>query len=252
MKRVTSKCVALHNKQKSIVDIKLFLKMGMDILNSLDTAPNYIGLMGKGYPSKIVSFSRGIKSLEKNNYEGIEAINLFHVLPNSDSPAYDWLFMLGLNILNETRIFFAGNDEIIDDISMEEIVKKLAGFAEFEYGYVFNRRYDEGPEFYVAGAIYGDLSDEESEQITKWLKDSYVKKSYSFGKLRDIYSCNLLSQAHLDFELEKNYKLADFISKTSNTTLSKANSSLFEWRIPGSEIAQIKEDLLKYDILIIK
>lgn len=252
MDRVLSRCIALHNKQKNVIDIKLFLKMGVDILESLDAPPNYIGLMGKGYPNKIVSFSAGIKSLERNKYDGIEAINLFYTPPSSNAPAYDWLFLIGLNMLEETRILFAGNESRLDDVVMEGIVKRLVDFTEFEYGYIFNRRYDEGPEFYVAGAIYGDLSDEECDQITAWLKDSYVKKSYALGKIRGVYNYNLLSRAHLNFELENNYTLADFISEKTKTILKKMNPFLFVWQIPENEIERVTKDLLEYEIIITK
>jgi len=250
MDRINSKCLALYKKESATVDIKLFSELCTDIMCELKISPTHIGLTGIGYPKKIVSYTTGIKKLETKNYLGVESINIFYLASTSDAPAYDWLFLMGLNLRDGVEFFLGGDESIVSNSLVKKIFIDLEKNISFDYGYAFSMKYSKGPEFYVAGVSFGDLSDEESKSISKWLKDSYSKKSYFDGRLRDVYEINILTQKHMSYPLKDKLTLKDFIVQLSGTKLEQINPTLFIWAIPKDKIVEIKQKLLEYEILI--
>jgi hypothetical protein len=252
MKRLECKFISLYKKQEVNINLKSYINCCLEIFKKLNIFPSHIGITGKGYHKKIVKYYNGIKKLESNNYESVESINIFSIPQYSNAPSYEWSFLIGINLREGAEFFLGGNDADIGHLTLTEILIDIFKLVNFDYGFGSKMNYSKGPEYFVAGVQYGDLTNLEMEDASKWLKDSLNEKSFSNGRLRNIYEINFITQNHLKYELSSGFTLSEFILSQKQTKLKNVYSGLYEWIIPNREVIRIRNLLLESEILITK
>lgn len=217
---------------------------------------------GKG--DKNITFSRGKKALEKENYERIRTDGLsILALPSDDqvgTEAFDFKAMISMGKseaeLKENTIVFSWGDRLLPwqkDIFLK-LVKDLSAFFEHSYGYVFQRSFKMGPIFYPFGVITGFSFKQkfpEEDQITAWSNIGTLKHSkYKPHFIRDVYRLNFLSPQHLDGPVAGG-TLRDWIKASPERgTLEPVVGDLWCWEVEEENIPKVREDLKPHNILI--
>jgi hypothetical protein len=214
MRTLDSNNLVLYLKQNNdLHDIQKLLNWGIEIMNSYNFTPNYIGISGGNYPDNLVKIKTGITKLTKNNFQDVTSFELY--FSETDSPSYDWELCFILKIKDSVEIYIGGNNELI---SLASIIQRLDEFLsqfsyESIYGYFFSRPYNLGPEFYPFGVGYGDISDEELSKCTLWRNDLYGNIQFFNGKIRELYTLNILHENHLNFKMNNGKLFIEFIKK---------------------------------------
>ncbi|WP_431212103.1 hypothetical protein ACQ86N_41155 [Puia sp. P3] len=229
----------------------------LDIGRILNVNFNFIAINGKGYPRKIVPYEKGENLLSKKDYAGVDGISLVASPVDSNEPAYDW-FVYVHYLVNEfgRELIFCVDDNVIQFNSegFKNLIIELSLFGDFDYGISYRREYANGPEIYSRGGIKesidNPLSKAEKDAITKWLHDSYNRKSFKEGILRDVYPYNLLSSGYLN-KFINSLTLRQWIVENEGHGKLYPLSERFElWEVPYDSLMQIRQELNMRGILL--
>lgn len=232
---------------------QLFQKYGL--------VPNRIGLsyFEKKSSPKSITFKVGKKRLYEQKFEDIKAIDILAMPPDYGTECFDFLFgsWFHLDKKEQENSFIIVMDAAIipmDQVIITEIIQRFSTFLKPRYGYVFKRRFLQGPGFYHIGML-GDndpkypLTKKERQFIDQWGKHIDYGP-YKAGDLRDIYPCNILSQAHMN-HIVGGMSFSDWISKKSyRGKVIPIQENLWAWWVEEENIPVLQEELAETGFLI--
>ncbi len=122
------------------------------------------------------------------------------------------------------------------------------------YGISFALTYEYAPRSFVFGNnLYGSINDKPykatHEQIcsrSEMFQQVYLNRgspSILQDHIRDIYEVNFLSQGHLDFMIN-GVTFRELVEKRKAGKLTQLNDITWRWDIPGSDMENIRADLI--------
>jgi hypothetical protein len=249
-------CLALHEITHIPTSAKGWIQIIIDYFNKYGLTPTRMSLSGEYYNSKnTVSFKYGLRALEKHNYEGLTGLSMYALPPNHDIDMFDGIFIAEINF-DKTYgdyIAFCFDNNIVpfDKSFFQELTVKINSFFKPLYGYIYQRKFSEGPNHYPFGVIGGSevIEDTEEKKIGEWGR-VYSSKRYRTGLLRDIYPYNILTSAHLE-QVINGETLEQWIKKnSSHGTLEKITDDHWLWSLTPEQIPAVQEALYPSGILL--
>jgi len=257
-----SNSIALHYFDEKTVDPKGCFYFIEEWIQKNGLLPTKMG--GKG--DKSITFSRGKKTLEKTNFEGVQEQGIWiAALPPEEKIVTECFDFLMAGDLDYARGFkknscvLCWDDKLIpwDTSYIKDLVKDLHQFCNPKYGYAFQREFKKGPGFYPGGVISGlDHSDEtkkERQEITNWGITGLADESdpdYQPHMIRDVYPLNFLSPQHLKAQIGDQALEQWIKSDSTRGSLEELLPNFWCWSVEAAHIESIKEALKPHNILI--
>jgi hypothetical protein len=130
----------------------------------------------------------------------------------------------------------------------------MAGIFGPVYGIGYQRPFAKGPALYAygmsAGLGYSGTDRIEMNRIGAWMRERMAQNRHKNGMLRDIYSLNLLTQTHLDQEVER-HSLHEWIEETQERgQLVDLGNKQWIWRLPDALIDNVRSSLRSAGLII--
>jgi len=249
--------VALHYFEEDTVDPKGLFYFIENWIEVNDLTPTKMG----GQGDKNITFSRGKKSLEKRNFQGIKEQGIWiGALFSEDkirTEGFDFLMVGKINYegdFKERSCVFCWDDQIIpwENYYIKKLVKDLCLFLKPQYGYAFQREFKKGPGTYPWGTEVGKISDQESKEIMYWgnvgLGPTHSK--YQSYMQRDVYPLNFLSPQHLEAIIGSQTLHQWILDDPSRGTLEELLPNFWSWAVDSSNLDKVKTELIPNDLLI--
>lgn len=257
-----SNTIALYDFATTEINLKDWFYYILKLYEYYEYLPVKIGLDGINAPKdiKLKTFKYGMRVLEKFSFNGFHMICIYTV-PQATPDIYPHTGPLSAIIdLHKADkkggLVLCVDDEVepLDREGFENFAQNLFAFVKPQYGIVYQREFEKGPQSYASGVIEGldrqkDL--EERTKITKWAHAyNYSDGSYKTGDLRDIYPLNFLSQPHLDRKVGT-LTLEQWInSSKKHGELKKLADNFWSWWIPAEFIPSVREALSSTGIIL--
>lgn len=245
-----SHVLAFYGIQESLRCLKPVYEAVLNWLQTHDCPPNRLGVHGKGFSGKLVSFRRTDSRLQKLGFRDIEGISIASAPPEYDSQAIDGRMSADMSIRNEYTIL--AMDASIGDIeAMWDIARVVVARLGpcYGIGYTLERR--KGPVFYALGLNYNRSGDkivtcgpeyEEEVRISSWT-DGMDQRVYREGLLRDVYPWNFLTTPHLTRRVA-DVSLRTWIEKDSKRgRLSPFEGETSLWSVDEAAIPVLRSEL---------
>ncbi|MBI1918882.1 MAG: hypothetical protein HYS12_29685 [Planctomycetes bacterium] len=125
------------------------------------------------------------------------------------------------------------------------------GFVDPHYGFAYFHPTRRGPDFFAVGILaqsdgYEMVDDVYGTAVAKWFAELSEGRRHFRGWFRDVFPANLLSEAHVNVQLQNGQTLRD----AGLGRLTPLESGLWLWELLGSEMAAAREALAKAGVLI--
>ena len=241
---LTANSLALHDFAKSNPDLKVWVGYVVDLFRQYGLEPTRMGISSPSVKStKMNSFKREIKKLGALDDKAITGITLQATLNGSDDSQNDDIFTAIFDVGQQQDIttFTLVLDKEIVPYNVDTWTKITRDFSLFfkpRYGYLFQRDYKKGPEWYPFGTSCNlKWDDPEISAINCWSL-AYRRKNgqYRSGDMRDIYPLNVLSEAHNERIVEEK-SLFDWINEEpSRGKLTLLANNLWVWWVEEKNV----------------
>ncbi|NCP62835.1 MAG: hypothetical protein GW748_06630 [Alphaproteobacteria bacterium] len=254
-----SNALALHYFEEETVDAKSLFCFIEDWISKQGLTPTKMG--GKG--NKSITFSRGKKALEKENFKGIQEQGIWIIaLPPENkvgTETFDFLMAGAMDCedsFKENTCKLCWDEQIIpwENAYIKNLAKDLYQFCKPKYGYAFQREFEKGPIYYSGGIIAGvDYSQKkERQEITNWgiVGQNEKHSKYQPHMIRDVYPLNFLSPQHLKAKIGSQTLQEWIQSDPSHGSLEKLLPDFWCWSVDEKHIESVKEDLKPHNFLI--
>jgi len=211
---------------------------------------------------KNITFSRGKKGLERNNFKSIEQDGLWVAcLPPDEqvrTEMFDYKACIYISNYNDnvrrSEMGVSWDDTLLswDEEIFLPLVSEICSLFEPKYGYVFQRKFSLGPAAYTAGVITGiHHPHPEIDEITAW--GIIGRGNHSLYKphfIRDVYPLNFLSPQHLEGPVGGQSLRQWIESDPARGTLAPVVGNLTAWTVDPAHIPALREALRPHNILI--
>lgn len=244
--------IVFYEFEEKEESIEGWLRYCMQWLQDHGLVPTLAGVTGEGFGGKKnITFKNAFRRLEKGDFKNIKALS-FSATRSRDEYLDDGFLVVYFTLTHKRTFLIYWDDKIVPFSRpyCHQLIKDLSCFLKPKYGYCFQRLFKHGPLWYPFGIGSGNISDQESRELSNWgLK--YRKEEYcKTGDFRDIYPLNILSQPHLDRMID-NQRLEDWIlSDAQRGELEKLEDDLWSWWIPKENILSVRNALAPTGLLI--
>jgi hypothetical protein len=234
-------------------DFKQFYELAISAFKSVDIAPTYISLDGKGYTGKSTKLNGSAhQKAIKSGFVDIHYIGLQANPVDSDEPAYDSYASLGLSYLepfNETLLVLAIEERFLQlgSNNFEGILASLIAVREWDFGYALSYANKSNPQFHVLGINDGNLSEDEYRSLCIWYAATPQER---ISKLRDIYPYNILSDKQLELKLSNGLTVREIILRYDGSQLKALGKRLWLWKVAPEKLREYRDILKKLGGLI--
>ena len=245
-------CIALHDFAMIPENIKEWFDYTLDFFRAHGIEPTR---MSSQKTDKTVSMKIGIKQLEENDYKINENIWIGATPPNHNSDMFDSIFMVSLEYTFGTTFVLCFDNQIthFDNHLIDNLTKYFSIFSRSQYGYAYQHKFSQGPDFYAVGSLGGRdrLPDEEREKINRW-NNVYCMPDgiYTLGDLRDIYPYNFLSTPHLERDIFGQPLRQWIESHSSRGKLTPLTDTLWSWHLTPDQISPVRNALAPTGIIL--
>ena len=250
--------LALHDFAETKYDLRGWVEYIVELFRKYGLEPTMMGISAPTIKSqKMHTYTREVKKLGKLDISTITGISIKATLNGSDDchrrQIFTAIFDIGLKPEITSCVLILDNAFAALELERwNNIAQHMAAFFKPRYGYVYQRFYKLGPEWYASG-ISCDLKygDPETKIIGLWSK-AYrrLNGKYRTGDLRDVYPLNVLSSAHKQRTVD-GMALFDWINADTNRgSLTKLDSDLWSWWVKDEEINSVRAALKPTGILL--
>lgn len=247
--------LAFYDFAESKYDLKGWTDYVVNLFKKYGLEPTRMGISPA--TQKMRTYTREVKKLDKLDTSTITGISIKATINNSDDCHNDQIFtaIFDIGLKPEITSCVLTLDNAFVQLGIDtwnNIAKNMATFFKPRYGYVYQRSYKTGPEWYALG-ISCDLKsgDPETEIIALWSK-AYrsMKSTYKTGDMRDVYPINILSASHNERSVE-DVPLFDWINAdASHGKLTKLSENLWSWFVDEKQIEVVRNILKPTGILL--
>jgi len=256
MRKGTCNCIVLYDFAAKKPDVKDWYEYIVEWFYRYNQIPTRmsLGVRNVRPSSKTRTFKHYNKVIKAINSGDIYDLWIGSTPPNHNDDYFDSIFQVQLELeLRKKFLVICFDNEIIsfDKDYLESFIKDVAPYFDARYGICYQRDFTKGPGLYAYGVI-GErgYSEEEEDQITKWLHSYGYEKRYQLGDLRDIYPLNVLSKPHLQRKVN-NQTLEQWIkSSSSHGELKQLTDKLWSWWMPQDKISPVRESLRDSGIIL--
>jgi hypothetical protein len=258
-------CVALHDFERNPGDLKGWFEYTLAFFDKYGVAPTKAsssGLNGvKG--KKNILFKNQKKRLESCNFQGIDGLWFAANPPDHFSDGADVLFSTDLSLSPFPPVLVLCLDVGIVPWQSETLTslgQQLAQFFGARYGYVYQRLWIHGPDWYSSGidGFSGKRFDpqpdaEDCRRNNEWGLKYCTNEKYRTGDLRDVYPLNFLCRAHLERAIGgqtfEAWVKAD-PSRGRLTPLPDTDPALWAWEVAPEGCEAVREALLPSGMIL--
>lgn len=217
-------------------------------------------MSGKG--SKTITFTRGKKALEKENFLSLKQRSLeIYALPNEDeihTETFDSIMDVHYRNHQDVKkngIVFCWDDTLIpwENSYIKTLLKDTYEFCKPQYGYAFQRDFKKGPGYYPWGVGTGsNISWEEGEEIMNWSNVGLgaTHSKYQPQMIRDVYPLNFLSPQHFKAQIGTQTLEQWIQSDPTRGSLEELLPDFWCWSVEPQNIDSVKEALKPHNLLI--
>lgn len=248
----------LHGLKKSEVKGKELFLFAEEWMKKNNFVPDKLN----GKSSKNITFLRGKKALEKDDFEYVRQKGFWMASLQSDEfvtlETVDYKACIYLRASKQESkrnfLMISWEDSLVnwDDDFIIKLVQELTDYVKSTYGYAFQRPFAFGPTYYASGTVFGlDINEQvESKQIANWhwsgILNGRLSQPYF---IRDVYRLNFLSKVHLDAPVGKS-TLENWIKENQTRgNLEKITSTLWCWSVDVDQVDKIRQELIPHKIL---
>jgi hypothetical protein len=246
--------LALYDFAETSYDLKRWAEYVVELFRKYGLEPTRMGISAPSIKStQMKTYIREVKKLDKLDIPTITSITIQATLNGSDNSHGDQIFTGTVSAVRKICVLTLDNAFTPLELDIwNNITKDMAVFFKPRYGYVYQRPYKIGPEWYALG-ISCDLKsgDPETEVIALWSK-AYrsIKPTYKTGDMRDVYPINILSASHNERSVE-DVPLFDWINAdASHGKLTKLSENLWSWFVDEKQIEVVRNILKPTGILL--
>ena len=124
--------------------------------NSINLAPNYMGVSGESFKSSKIST---LKKVEKKLYtslaenEGISSVSIYNLPADFEIAAFDYnLYICRTSRLKHSQILVTLPSDVFEKIDYMKLIEDLKNYIDFEDGKIFKLSNLESPPIYASEA----------------------------------------------------------------------------------------------------
>jgi len=253
-------CIALHDFQNESVKWQEWFEFALSFYAKHGLEPTRLAVNGTRYGNSVKSltFKGGLKKLQKYNFKDIEDL-IFMAMPNKDD--YTTNFIINSSLSSDKKNSNTSEvvmcfDEKLEAFNYEifaGIANNLHKFTNAKYGYYYHRHLKNSPDIYSTGGNSPFVDENDKEKCFTWTK-KYIyntNKFYRTGNLRDIYKLNFLSLEHLDWQINDQQTLRQWINSSPNHgTLNELSTGFWSWYVEESQIPNVRKSLIPSGIIL--
>ena len=246
---MNTNCVAVFDWDKS-VDLTQWLDWALICFASARMQPDIVSCGADAHKSKELSIEEAKQTLRRHA-DSYKDIALYATLPGYKQLAFGWRMTAGLNLSKGRTAVVAWEVGLLDSFALSCQIGAMFGPV---YGIGFQRRLMEGPTLYAygmsAGLGYSGADRIEMSRIGTWMRERMAQNRHKTGMLRDVYPLNLLTQVHLEQEVERQ-SLHDWISRsTARGQLVDLGGGQWIWRLADDLIEKVRVSLRSAGLII--
>jgi hypothetical protein len=250
--------IALHSFEDNDINLRELISYIESLFLSYNIHPIKVDITGENgvKGNKVILYKNAKKKLELCDYKGVDGIWI------GATPSFDYddnqesIFMFDI-ALSKT-----GKESLV--LTMDEgvsgfdrgvycgILKNLQRIVRAKYGYIYQRPFNKGPQYYPYGIIMClERGTTERKLITRWSDEYHMMEgSYKVGDLRDVYDGNVIVDEHLERRVGDK-SLREWIeSDSSNGYIEAIDDKTYVWWAPEGNIEKIRGVLRETGILI--
>lgn len=191
------------------------------------------------------------KRLEKR-FEGIDLLGFCANPKESNAPSYDWTAMADFGWTSKTSLTLLLPKENcdLDGSKYRETIKEFSVLADWDYGWCIQGDRNKGIAPLTSGDYDdGNLSKEDNECMDLWYASSYSETEKRINYLRDIFSDNFVTEAHLEFPIFGK-TLREFIRQDKGSTIAPLSEHMWIWSVDTQSIPRIRKKLQPSGVLL--
>jgi hypothetical protein len=239
-------CVAVFDWDTP-ADLTSWLEWALRCFTTANIQPDIVSCGVTAQKSKKVS----IEEAKKVVHGRVCDVGLYATRPGYKQLVFGWRMTADLNMTKGRTAILAWEAGLLDSI---EIAKQMAGIFGPVYGIGFQRPFAKGPALYAygmsAGLGYSGTDRIEMNRIGAWMRERMAQNRHKNGMLRDVYPLNLLTQVHLDQEVER-HSLHDWIKETQERgQLVDLGNKQWIWRLPDASVENVRSSLRSGGLII--
>lgn len=254
--------LALHYFDEKTVEARKCFYFIEEWIQKHGLIPTKMG--GKG--SKNITFSRGKKTLEKTNFEGIQEQGIWiSALPLEErinTESFDFIMAGELDYergFKKNGCVLCWDNKLVpwDSLYIKSLLKDFYEFFKPKYGYAFQREFEKGPGYYpwgvIAGLEHSAAEKKKRQEITNWRITGLADESdpdYQPHMIRDVYLLNFLSPQHLKAPIGGQTLDQWILEDPARGSLEELIAHFWCWSVGPQNIESVKEALKPHNLLI--
>jgi len=246
-------CLAIFDWQDKI-DHGQWYDLAVQFFRELGVEPT-LGSIGK--PSRLPKPISALDTrVRKKKYTKTDDVSVYAMIPKYVQLVFGWYVCADLSIVPGKSTHFCFKDGLGNQSlpMFETVIQHICRLVSPVYGFGYQRPFDKGPDFYAFGMTSGlDYSKEEVKEgdiIAAWSHELMGRNRHLQGMLRDVYPINLISEKHVDRQVD-HLSLLDWISKDNTRgTIESVGSNCWLWTIPDESVTRVRHRLDAAGLLI--
>lgn len=215
--------------------------------------PSHLSAIARGFGKKPLLFARAWKRLEKTFTDDIQSVSLYSLIDNWHTLS-DWTTTCSIYQHRQCILVGASLGTMPDGESrFMKLTRHWLDSVRPAYGIGFSRRRENGPDFYAIGCPFGtDVAfsgPEYEEDLTtgRW-SDGMDEAVYHDGILRDVYPWSLLTDRHLQRDIDGRPLWAWIQADSQRGELSpfpsaSGDSAYTQWTVAPESLPVVRRQL---------
>lgn len=247
-------CLALYDWQGDMNTVQ-FHALARSFFDANGVVPNICSVPRPDDSSETTSYST-MENRLRSKALPVDALLLYHTLPDYAQLVFGWDVTASIDCREERTMAFCC-DPTLRGIELEYfdgLLDRIANIVPLCYGIGYLRTFEQGPDIYAdgmgAGSDFSDEGEAEADRIASWFHERMGENRQRTGYLRDVYPLNVISEPHLSQRID-GLALADWIAQSPQRgSLRSLPGNASVWRINESQVAHVREQLVKTGLLI--
>lgn len=212
--------------------------------------------VGKPTNSRILKYSTVAARIKKAEYANASYVGLYHTIPDYAQLAFGWDVTAGYHARMHRDMYFCCGVAIaqlgVDYVA--DVIEQISNRTTLTYGIGYSLPFQDGPDLYAlgmsTGSDYTPEGNRAADRTCAWFRERIGQNRHLQGYLRDVYPLNVISQPHLDKQVQGMPLREWIIASPERGTLRPLAGGAWLWRIEENQVVPIQAELESAGMLI--